>query len=641
MNESERLLRDGIAALKAGQRSEARQLLAEAVKADPKSEWGWIYLAALLPPAQAITALERAVKINPQNPQAQQGLLALRNQPSVEMVEENKPLRAGLAGRVQRAGERSDSLSKVEDSSQTLATPPEDLRDLLSQPTYQDPSAKRTALWPVFLSLGLVVVALGALVAAYFLIVNKPEAPVPARPQVVETVAATTTAVATTQTTVTTAAAITAFTPAAATEAAITTVPVSVSGLTSENKPTLTPTLLPAPTPATPTNLRIAQNQRAELRGYNLLFSSYDNRSGNFSASGAGSPRAGRHFEGVLVQLENRFNRTLASLPENFQALDGRNNYVPPMAGGRLPSLDVNRLQPGEIRLAWLTFEVEDGTTLRRIVFTGPNTGPDAGSTVEVNLILPAATPAPTRAPTKVPTAIPTSTPVPPTPRPTSTPAPTETATPVPGNNVPIVATVSVTAEALVATPIPTATSTAAAVPTVTPEPPTATPAPPTPTASNEPPTATPAPRAEMKQRYVLGDTALTVSQYVKEPLVKPSSLPSGYHYEAVKVTLEDLGEASPEFSNFIGTYPFYLRDGENRVYTVGPLMADGPERFDPTKFSSSAASGNATPTKKAATKSVSGLLYFLVRDGAKANRTLVFYNSKELDSNRVEIALK
>jgi len=609
INESERLLNKGITALKAGQRAEARQLLAEAVKANPKSEWGWIYLAALLPPEQAITALERAVKINPQNPQAQQGLLTLRNQITAES-KDKKSNQAGLSGRMHR------TLQEEEAHRNGLSATPDNLRDLLALPYVEQPAPQRLVLWPIFLSLGLVMVALVVMVVVYFMIVEKSVTPTPA--ETASSLSLTVSASISATASVATSAEATANAEAA------NTTPVTA---TLTNEPT--PTLLPAPTAVLISNLRVVQNQKAELKGYALTFNNYDNHSNNFVLSGAGAPHAGRHFEGIVVQLENRFNQTLALLPDYFQALDGRNKYVSPIAGGRLPALEVPRLQPKESRSAWLTFEVEDGTTLRRIIFTGPKTSPDTGSTVEVSLTSPAITPSATVSPTNTSTAVPTNTS---TPRPTTIPANSPNL--VVRTNVPAVA-VSATAPALIATTLATVTNSPEA--TSTTELDVVVTALPSATAtalSDKLPTPTAPARAEMKQRYTLGEMALTVTQYVKDPQVKPLFLPTGYHYETVKITLENLSSKEAEFSEFISSYPFYLRDGDGKVNTVGPMMLDGEERFDPKKF----LAPDTTTTKK---PQVSGLLYFLVRDGAKASRTLVLYSSNEPESDRVEVALK
>lgn len=73
--DTENLLRQGIAAAKAGQRLEARHALMRVVKADQCNEQAWIWLAAVVDdPAQQRTCLEYALKLNPQNVQAQQGI---------------------------------------------------------------------------------------------------------------------------------------------------------------------------------------------------------------------------------------------------------------------------------------------------------------------------------------------------------------------------------------------------------------------------------------------------------------------------------------------------------------------------------------------------------------------------------------
>lgn len=75
---SAELLREGVAALKAGDRGRAASLLARAVRTDPRSELAWLYLAgAVSDPAQRRTCLERALSLNPQNEAALRGLRSL------------------------------------------------------------------------------------------------------------------------------------------------------------------------------------------------------------------------------------------------------------------------------------------------------------------------------------------------------------------------------------------------------------------------------------------------------------------------------------------------------------------------------------------------------------------------------------
>lgn len=82
MNTSQ-LLQQGIAAARASDRARARHLLTQAVRADPRSEQAWLWLAAVVDsPAQQRTCLEYVLRINPHNPQARRGLDSLAASPS-------------------------------------------------------------------------------------------------------------------------------------------------------------------------------------------------------------------------------------------------------------------------------------------------------------------------------------------------------------------------------------------------------------------------------------------------------------------------------------------------------------------------------------------------------------------------------
>ncbi|PMP73308.1 MAG: hypothetical protein C0183_23065, partial [Roseiflexus castenholzii] len=86
MNESltprqraERLIDEGMAAIRAGDQARARQLLSQAVQLDPQNERGWLWLSgALTDPAQRRYCLERVLAINPKNEIAQRGLASLK-----------------------------------------------------------------------------------------------------------------------------------------------------------------------------------------------------------------------------------------------------------------------------------------------------------------------------------------------------------------------------------------------------------------------------------------------------------------------------------------------------------------------------------------------------------------------------------
>lgn len=76
---AELVLKEAIAAAKAGQRPRARELLLELVEAEPDNETAWLWLSGLLPTLrERIVALETALKLNPLNPHTSQQLHKLR-----------------------------------------------------------------------------------------------------------------------------------------------------------------------------------------------------------------------------------------------------------------------------------------------------------------------------------------------------------------------------------------------------------------------------------------------------------------------------------------------------------------------------------------------------------------------------------
>jgi hypothetical protein len=77
------LLRQGIAALKAGGKAEARSLLRQVVEQDEHNEMAWLWLSgAVDTDEERRTCLENVLAINPNNVAAQRGIEALRKQSS-------------------------------------------------------------------------------------------------------------------------------------------------------------------------------------------------------------------------------------------------------------------------------------------------------------------------------------------------------------------------------------------------------------------------------------------------------------------------------------------------------------------------------------------------------------------------------
>jgi len=72
------LLTQGIAAVKAGDKSTARRLLSQATQRDPTAEAGWLWLTAVLDtPQSKAYCLRRVLALNPNNSAALKGLAAL------------------------------------------------------------------------------------------------------------------------------------------------------------------------------------------------------------------------------------------------------------------------------------------------------------------------------------------------------------------------------------------------------------------------------------------------------------------------------------------------------------------------------------------------------------------------------------
>jgi hypothetical protein len=591
MANPEALVNQAIGELKLGHKDEARQLLRNAVENDPSNERGWLYLSTTLPATQALEALQKVLEINPQNQQAIRAITALSNRataipgPGDDIPTTIPVTPSPIPLEVERRNKPEENLKNYNYENFFTATPTiaepisrpdnsanklwqsnegfipfgpskeaEDLRAVLTKP-YTTRSTSQTKSSNLALIVGgIIVVCLVVGVSLYFLFFNTSPATPDTQPNPTQLAQSNATLTAAVSTSV-----------AATPTLAPTTAPIPTLVL-----PTVVPeqAILPTPT-ALPNliNLQVVQNQPAKLNGLTLTFSSYDNHSASFADGGAGKARTGTHFEGAVVVIENTYTKALALNVKQFQAVDGRNNYAAALETGRLPALDLPRLQPGERRAAWLTFEVGDGTTLRAIIFN-PATETDTNNSVLVNLV------APPFKSTSNAGSTPTSS------KNTSTPTPEDTTSPT------------------------------------------------TPVASSPTPNA----QSSIGKRNTLNNgVALTVVSYNAAPTVHPFILPANYHYEAVQIKVENTD--TKNITDYLKSYPFYLRDSDGYVYSVGPLTNTGPEHFDPTKFTAN----GKTP---AATK-LTGTIYLLVRDNAhKQPRQLIWYASSEVSAERIEVNL-
>src|SRR5258705_9863683 len=75
MENVDALVQEGMAAIKAGQRDDAKRALMKAVELDEQSEQGWLWLSACVDsPDEQQICLENVLAINPSNDKARKGL---------------------------------------------------------------------------------------------------------------------------------------------------------------------------------------------------------------------------------------------------------------------------------------------------------------------------------------------------------------------------------------------------------------------------------------------------------------------------------------------------------------------------------------------------------------------------------------
>ncbi len=129
------LLRQGITAARAGQRSQARALLQRVVALDAANVTGWLWLAGVMEtPQEQVMCLEQVLSLDPENAAAKKGLVAVREHLFASLVREgNAALEQGDKARAQdlfiQVVDRDEDnlaawlgLCKVVDSSEELET---------------------------------------------------------------------------------------------------------------------------------------------------------------------------------------------------------------------------------------------------------------------------------------------------------------------------------------------------------------------------------------------------------------------------------------------------------------------------------------------------------------------------------------
>lgn len=90
-------LQKGIAAAKAGDKNQAREILQDILSQDPKNEEAWWWLASVLDKKDARICLKNVLKLNPSNQKAQAALAKLRSDSSASIAEKNFESRRNVA----------------------------------------------------------------------------------------------------------------------------------------------------------------------------------------------------------------------------------------------------------------------------------------------------------------------------------------------------------------------------------------------------------------------------------------------------------------------------------------------------------------------------------------------------------------
>src|SRR5258708_31476659 len=132
--QAKQVLEKGIAAARAGQNAEARRLLQEAVKRDPRSESAWLWLSSVAKDdKERIFCLKQLLAINPDNENAIKGLRQLGI--GGEEDRDSSPVSASMPGRGQ-----SQSASQSQTQPPQVGVPLVDEQRLNASMPQLDPS---------------------------------------------------------------------------------------------------------------------------------------------------------------------------------------------------------------------------------------------------------------------------------------------------------------------------------------------------------------------------------------------------------------------------------------------------------------------------------------------------------------------
>jgi lipoprotein-anchoring transpeptidase ErfK/SrfK len=221
------LLRDGMAAARAGRRTEARRFFEAVLRLDPHNEEAILWWAGLArDPQVTLSALARLLEINPRNQRARAGIRAVRRQLTRGSA---SPGSAGARHKEPRPGKPSPVLR--ENIPQRPQKQEKEQKSPRQEPARTKPATSGHRLNTLFVGLALFIMALACVLVAVVLPDASQAVWAAFRPTVTPTVTATAT-----------------LTPTATPTASPTATPTSTPAPTHTPSPTPTPTSTPAPT---------------------------------------------------------------------------------------------------------------------------------------------------------------------------------------------------------------------------------------------------------------------------------------------------------------------------------------------------------------------------------------------------------
>lgn len=119
----------GIAAAKARRTEDARKLLLQAVKLDPRDELAWLYLAGVMQDKKGrLLCLERVLELNPENALAIKAVQAIGLDPDVL-----------VAAVQQRRAQSAPAPEEAEDAGEAEAVDHEPVTDAVDEPFAPEP----------------------------------------------------------------------------------------------------------------------------------------------------------------------------------------------------------------------------------------------------------------------------------------------------------------------------------------------------------------------------------------------------------------------------------------------------------------------------------------------------------------------